>query len=283
MGTLYDLLGALPDDDAEGLRTAFRKAAKATHPDLNPDNPEAALRFRQLVRAHGILSDAEQRAAYDQLLAIATRPPLPAKSRQVYEKVHRFASSTIAATIIAGILVASYTLMGLVSRAPVAAESTVGIAGRTPESAATTPSDSADRNGERTALADEVFTTGAIAPKANVWGPWLSGAGPVPHMALGDAKSDPEPGIFISRSGSKYPSLGSRDHAIERDLGFAAAYLTGKIPLYSPRAVGRAFTDMEHTRRLAKARQAKAARKTAAVEVHEVPVRPTRMTAAVTP
>jgi len=61
MGTLYDLLGALPDDDAEGLRTAFRKAAKATHPDLNPDNPEAALRFRQLVRAHDILSDEQQR------------------------------------------------------------------------------------------------------------------------------------------------------------------------------------------------------------------------------
>ena len=42
MGTLYDLLGALPSDDAEELRTAFRKAAKATHPDTNPDNPDAA-------------------------------------------------------------------------------------------------------------------------------------------------------------------------------------------------------------------------------------------------
>src|SRR6185369_9487933 len=88
MGTLYDLLGALPDDDAEGLRVAFRRAAKATHPDTNPDNPDAALRFRQLVRAHHILSDAEQRETYDQLLAIATRPPAPpAPPRQavVYE------------------------------------------------------------------------------------------------------------------------------------------------------------------------------------------------------
>src|SRR5919198_933859 len=77
MGTLYDLLGALPNDDAEALRVAFRRAAKATHPDTNPGNPDAALRFRQLVRAHNILSDAEQRATYDQLLAIATRPPPP--------------------------------------------------------------------------------------------------------------------------------------------------------------------------------------------------------------
>ena len=63
MTTLYELLGALPHDDAEGLRTAFRKAAKAAHPDTNPDDPDASLRFRQLVRAHDILSDAEQRAA----------------------------------------------------------------------------------------------------------------------------------------------------------------------------------------------------------------------------
>jgi len=31
MDTLYDLLGALPRDDAEGLRTAFRSAVKGTH------------------------------------------------------------------------------------------------------------------------------------------------------------------------------------------------------------------------------------------------------------
>src|SRR6476659_8711008 len=99
MGTLYDLLGALPDDDAEGLRVAFRRAAKATHPDTNPDNPDAALRFRQLVRAHHILSDAEQRAAYNQLLAIATRPPAPAPRAAVYEKIHRGATNTMAATL----------------------------------------------------------------------------------------------------------------------------------------------------------------------------------------
>src|SRR5256885_7844087 len=110
MGTLYDLLGALPDDNAEGLRTAFRKAAKATHPDLNPDNPEAALRFRQLVRAHDILSDDEQRAAYDQLLAIASQQR-PVKSRRVYEKGHPLPSSTPSATIHPGALLTSYALI----------------------------------------------------------------------------------------------------------------------------------------------------------------------------
>jgi DnaJ domain len=285
MGTLYDLLGALPDDNAEGLRTAFRKAAKATHPDLNPDNPEAALRFRQLVRAHGILSDAEQRATYDQLLAIALKP-VPTKSTQVYEKVHRFASSTIAATIIAGILVASYTLMGLVSRAPVAAESTVGIASRPPPIivAATSPSDMADNERrESTALADEVFTTGVVAPIANARGPWIAGAGPVPHVAISGVKSYREPNVFASRGGRKYATPAGLDLAIQRDLGFAAAYLNGKLPLYSARDVSRAFADMEDMRRVAKAKQAKAARRSAPLEILYVPVRRANVVAAVTP
>jgi curved DNA-binding protein CbpA len=58
METLYDLLGALPRDDAEGLRTAFRQAVKKTHPDLNPGDPDAGQKFRQLMRAHEILLDS---------------------------------------------------------------------------------------------------------------------------------------------------------------------------------------------------------------------------------
>ena len=266
MGTLYELLGALPDDNAEGLRTAFRKAAKATHPDLNPDNPEAAMRFRQLVRAHDILTDAEQRATYDQLLAIALKPQ-PSTSKHVYEKVHRFASSTIAATIISGILIASYTLMGLVSRAPVAAESTVGI------STVATAEIGAAAARESTALANEIFATGAVAPRANARAPWIAGAGPVPHVA-NDVDSSREPGILVSLSGHKPPTLVE----LQREMGF--------LPLYSARDVGRAFADMERTRRLAKTRQARAApRSTSTATILDEPpvIRRTRMTQAITP
>jgi curved DNA-binding protein CbpA len=273
MGTLYDLLGALPNDDAEGLRTAFRKAAKATHPDLNPDNPEAALRFRQLVRAHDILSDAEQRATYDQLLTVATRPP-PSTSKHVYEKVQRFASSTIAATIISGVLVAAYTLMGPVPPAPVAAESTVGIAGRTPADIAATgktAGESAPRAGAT--LASEVFSTGSLASGASTKA-WIAGAGPVPHVASNETKS--EPAIEVSLGTSKLPTLTD----LQRDLGF--------LPLYSTRDVSRAFADMERTRRIAKTRQARAAeaRASTAMVLEAPPVlrlRRTRMTQAITP
>jgi len=44
MKTLYDLLGALPHDDAEGLKTAFRQAVKGVHPDIRPGDPDAALK-----------------------------------------------------------------------------------------------------------------------------------------------------------------------------------------------------------------------------------------------
>jgi curved DNA-binding protein CbpA len=122
MGTLYDLLGALPGDDADGLRVAFRKAAKATHPDMNVDDPDAPRRFRELMRAYDILIDTDQRATYDELLAIALQPPAAAKSVRVYERVRKYASNTMAATIISGLLVAGYTLFGHFSNPPGAAE-----------------------------------------------------------------------------------------------------------------------------------------------------------------
>ena len=275
MGTLYDLLGALPNDDAEGLRTAFRKAAKATHPDLNPDIPEAALRFRQLMRAHDILSDAEQRATYDQLLAVATRPPpAPPKSKHVYEQVQRFASSTIAATIISGVLVAAYTLMGPVPPAPVAAESAIPIAARAPADVAAVgenAGETAPRPG--TTLASEVFSTGSLASGAGTKA-WIAGAGPVPHVAGHEAKSDPA--VEISLGTSKPPTLPD----LQRELGF--------LPLYSTRDVGRAFAGMERNRRATRTKLARAAeaRASTAMVLEAPPVlrlRRTRMTQAITP
>jgi curved DNA-binding protein CbpA len=73
MTTLYDLLGALPGDDAADLRRAFREAVKGTHPDIRPNDPEAALNFRLIIHAMEILGDPDQRAAYDHLLELARR------------------------------------------------------------------------------------------------------------------------------------------------------------------------------------------------------------------
>src|SRR5438105_2035747 len=96
MKTLYELLGALPNDDAEELRTAFRKAVKSAHPDINPGDPDAAVRFRQIMRANEILSDGEQRAAYDHMLDLARLEQEQESKRAVAAKVHRVASGVMA-------------------------------------------------------------------------------------------------------------------------------------------------------------------------------------------
>ena len=164
MGTLYDLLGALPSDDAEGLRTAFRKAAKATHPDINPDNPDAALRFRELVRAYDILTDAEQRETYDHLLAIALQPPAASKAVRAYEVIGKVASNTMAATVISAMLVGGYVLFGIFSKPPGAAEITTdGIVGKAQVVAALHPDITAS-NEPRVQRDGDV--TSAVAPAA---------------------------------------------------------------------------------------------------------------------
>lgn len=98
METLYDLLGALPRDDADELRSAFRRAVKGAHPDLNPNDPLAGQKFREIVRANDILSDEDQRAAYDHLLDLAHREERKKKTAKV---IHKTASSAIALVAVA--------------------------------------------------------------------------------------------------------------------------------------------------------------------------------------
>jgi len=92
MTTLYDLLGALPGDDADDLRDAFRQAVKGVHPDIRPDDPEAALKFRLIVYAMEVLRDPEQRAAYDHLLELARQELV---SQQTAAKIRNFAFAMI--------------------------------------------------------------------------------------------------------------------------------------------------------------------------------------------
>jgi hypothetical protein len=120
MDTLYDLLGALPHDDAEGLRTAFRKAVKGAHPDLRPDDPDAAIKFRQIVRANDILLDKDQRAVYDHLLVLAQQEKDPAAAHPIAARIHRIASGVLAFASVSVVTVGGYLLFMHMSVALVA-------------------------------------------------------------------------------------------------------------------------------------------------------------------
>src|SRR5262249_43387458 len=64
------------------IAQAFRVKAKALHPDVNAD-PATADRFQLLVEANAVLSDPEQRRAYDAVRAAAAAVPPPPLSRTI--------------------------------------------------------------------------------------------------------------------------------------------------------------------------------------------------------
>jgi len=232
MGTLYDLLGALPSDDAEELRTAFRKAAKATHPDTNPDNPDAAVRFRELVRAYDILTDADQRSTYDQLLVIALQPSTTPATR-IYETVRKVASNTMAASVILAALVGGYAVFGLFSKPPGAAEMLTDEAGGVLEIAAMHPEAPAqEERVQRDAEIAEMTTGSAVAATAPATAPKEAPATPVGRLERVPA--------FASYN------LGS--HFYPR---FAAAYFDRGVTPYRMGTSDRPQTDVAAARRAA--------------------------------
>lgn len=61
----YDLLGVDPSASDAELKKAYRKASLANHPDKNPGDEGAHLRFQEVSEAYETLADADKRAAYD--------------------------------------------------------------------------------------------------------------------------------------------------------------------------------------------------------------------------
>jgi curved DNA-binding protein len=63
----YETLGVGRDADEKEIKKAFRRLARQHHPDVNPDDPQAEERFKELNEAYEVLSDPEKRAKYDRL------------------------------------------------------------------------------------------------------------------------------------------------------------------------------------------------------------------------
>ena len=61
----YKLLGVKSSASSAEIKSAYRKLARKSHPDLNPDT-RAAREFALLSKAYHVLSDPQERAYYDQ-------------------------------------------------------------------------------------------------------------------------------------------------------------------------------------------------------------------------
>lgn len=83
----YALLGLGRGASAADIDRAYRRAARATHPDVHPDDASAGERFQAVTIAYQTLSDPCRRAAYDHA------HPLVRRSTPPGIEIHRRASA----------------------------------------------------------------------------------------------------------------------------------------------------------------------------------------------
>lgn len=61
----YEILGVDRNATEEDIKRAYRNLAKKYHPDLNPGDPEAEAKFKEINEAYNVLINPETRAQYD--------------------------------------------------------------------------------------------------------------------------------------------------------------------------------------------------------------------------
>ena len=84
---LYEILGVSREADRDTLQKAYRRLARANHPDLNPDDPAAEERFKAVSLAWEVLSDPDKRRNYDEFGEIALDPSFdPEAARRAREQ-----------------------------------------------------------------------------------------------------------------------------------------------------------------------------------------------------
>ena len=69
----YKVLGVAQDASAADIKKAYRKLARANHPDSNPGDDKKHEKFKAIAEAYDVIGDDAKRAAYDELRSLQAR------------------------------------------------------------------------------------------------------------------------------------------------------------------------------------------------------------------
>jgi curved DNA-binding protein len=86
---LYGLLGVSKTATADDIRKAYRKLARQHHPDVNPNDPRAEERFKEISFAYDALSDPEKRRRYDEFGMAGLQPGFDPEQARAWQRWSR--------------------------------------------------------------------------------------------------------------------------------------------------------------------------------------------------
>jgi curved DNA-binding protein CbpA len=210
MKTIYDLLGVHPGAADDAVKAAFRAAAKLHHPDMNPGDPKALLRFRRIAAAYAVLRDPKRRAAYDRRLTAYHRRLALERQRIRSARMHSIISGAIHGVVVGMTLAIGFLSVGRNFSTPIMTDKAEMETARGPTEMAAVQS--------------------ALRDSATGWDARRDGLNVIPERKIAPSASEPATDTGDNQAIAKYgPSL----HPLPNALGDVPPNQLGQV--LSPR------------------------------------------------
>ena len=85
----YQVLGVAKDASAADIKKAYRKLARANHPDSNPGDDAKHEKFKAVAEAYDVVGDEAKRAKYDEFRSLQARGGFGARHGRGWRRLRR--------------------------------------------------------------------------------------------------------------------------------------------------------------------------------------------------